>query len=194
MPFVRIHTLHSVPDDHWAQWHRGPLATLLVDPAAEEWRLASDLGLPTVVVHSVPDLQAAVDAVLHGAYALVWQNDVPSDLASVLALVAHGYRALSAAYIGYLAEWMSKLIGRPESDVPELTAREQDILRSIARGHTVRQTARSLGIAAKTVENTQTRLFRKLGTRSRSETLTAAYRMGLLELKIGQPTRDARSG
>ena len=47
--------------------------------------------------------------------------------------------------------------------LPELTSRELDILHLIATGQTVRQTARALGIAEKTVENTQSRLYRKLG-------------------------------
>lgn len=62
----------------------------------------------------------------------------------------------------------------------ELTPREHDVLSSIADGRTIRQTARMLGIAAKTVENTRARLFRKLGARNRSQTLTIAYRLGLL--------------
>ena len=56
-----------------------------------------------------------------------------------------------------------------------------DILASIADGHTVRQTARTLGIATKTVENTQARLFRKLGARNRAGVLTIAYRLGLID-------------
>ena len=69
---------------------------------------------------------------------------------------------------------------RPE--LPELTPRECDVLRSIADGHTVRQSARALGIATKTVENTQARLFRKLGVRNRNGALMAAHAIGLLEL------------
>jgi DNA-binding CsgD family transcriptional regulator len=67
-----------------------------------------------------------------------------------------------------------------EQRLPELTARESDILRSLALGHSIRQTARSLGIAAKTVENVQTRLFRKLGVRNRSGALAVADAFGLL--------------
>lgn len=67
------------------------------------------------------------------------------------------------------------------ADLPHLTSREHDILGLLARGHTIRQAARTLGIAAKTVENTQARLYRKLGTRNRAETLTVAYRLGFLD-------------
>lgn len=70
----------------------------------------------------------------------------------------------------------------PALGLPELTARECDILRSIANGDTVRQTARGIGIAEKTVENTQARMFRKLGVRNRAGALAAAYALGLVDL------------
>jgi DNA-binding CsgD family transcriptional regulator len=55
-----------------------------------------------------------------------------------------------------------------------------DIAASLARGHSIRQTARALGISPKTVENTQTRLFRRLGVRNRAEALGALEALGLL--------------
>jgi len=81
---------------------------------------------------------------------------------------------------GVYAEALARLAPSPATVAPELTARERDILSSIACGHTIRQTARALGIAAKTVENTQARLFRKLGTRNRAETLAIADGWGLI--------------
>jgi DNA-binding NarL/FixJ family response regulator len=184
LPFVRIHGAVPVAQEHWARWHRGPLTAVLVDPAMEDWTLPDRLDIPAVVVQSTPpDGRLAVAALQRGAYALVWLADVVEDLCPVLSLVAHGYRALSAAYVGELSDWMSSMLtgASASPEAPELTARERDILFSIARGHTVRQTAHALGISAKTVENTQARLFRKLGTRNRSETLTAAYRLGLVD-------------
>jgi DNA-binding NarL/FixJ family response regulator len=181
VPFVVVHTIEPLTGDHWAQWNRGQVIVLLVDPVAEDWEVPAAMGAPAVVVQSsVPEVTTAVDAVLHGAYALVWRGDVARDLGSVLSLVSHGYRVLDAGHVRLLANWMSALINRPASSAPELTARERDILSSIACGHTVRQTARALGIATKTVENTQARLFRKLGTHNRPETLIAAYRLGLI--------------
>jgi two-component system, NarL family, nitrate/nitrite response regulator NarL len=181
VPFVVAHAIDSLNADHWARWNRSQVIVLLVDPAAEDWEIPASMNVPAVVVPSaVPEVTTAVDAVLHGAYALVWRGDVPRDLRSVLSLVSHGYRVLDAGHVRLLANWMSALLNRPASGAPELTARERDILSSIACGHTVRQTARALGIATKTVENTQARLFRKLGTHNRPETLIAAYRLGLI--------------
>lgn len=81
--------------------------------------------------------------------------------------------------------------------MPKLTAREYDILGSIARGHTIRQTARTLGIAVKTVENTQARLFRKLGVRNRMETLSTADALGLIDravVPVGQAPPGQENG
>jgi two-component system, NarL family, nitrate/nitrite response regulator NarL len=81
-------------------------------------------------------------------------------------------------------------------DLPELTARECDILRSGAEGHSIRQTARLLGIAPKTVENIQTHLFRKLGVRNRAGAVAVASALGLLPSTTptaeGRPSRSGR--
>lgn len=73
-------------------------------------------------------------------------------------------------------------------DVPELIARESDILRFGAQGYSIRQTARLIGIAPKTVENIQTRLFRKLGVRNSAGAVAVANAFGLL------PTTSSPSG
>jgi DNA-binding CsgD family transcriptional regulator len=82
------------------------------------------------------------------------------------------------------------LRGKAFRTLPDLTARESDTLRSIAYGRTVRQTARSLGIAEKTVENVQTRLFRKLGARNRTAALSVAAALRLLETLGESPGGD----
>jgi DNA-binding CsgD family transcriptional regulator len=80
----------------------------------------------------------------------------------------------------------------PDSgELPELTARESDILQSVARGNSIRQTARALGISPKTVETTQTRLFRKLGVRNRAEALAVVDALGLLPDAPAAPAEPA---
>ncbi|MGE0308582.1 MAG: response regulator transcription factor, partial [Acidimicrobiia bacterium] len=55
-----------------------------------------------------------------------------------------------------------------------------DILNCVEEGCSVKQTARSLGISPKTVENTQRHLFKKLGVRNRSQAVARAHALGLL--------------
>ncbi|HEY8472082.1 MAG TPA: LuxR C-terminal-related transcriptional regulator [Natronosporangium sp.] len=182
LPFVHARARQPLQQDHWARWHRGPVITVLVDPTSQDWLLPTSLNTPVVVVQSTPpDLSTVVDSLATGARAVVHAKDVANDLPDVLALVARGYVAVSAEHAAELAGWIAVRHAERTARVPDLTAREQDILGLLARGHTIRQAARELGIAAKTVENTQARLYRKLGTRNRAETLTVAYRLGLLD-------------
>lgn len=150
---------------------------VLVDPAPEDWP-GPESGLPVVLVVTEPPPRAEVmRALLRGANAVMTAERVATDLVPACTLAAHGNITVEADAARAILD-----AARTPSGLPELTSREQDILRLIARGLTVRQTARSLGIAAKTVENTQSRLYRKLGARNRSGALVAAHALGLLEL------------
>ncbi|TCO57022.1 DNA-binding NarL/FixJ family response regulator [Actinocrispum wychmicini] len=91
-------------------------------------------------------------------------------------------RTQATAEVGRLG---MRLPGQPtgrNGDTPQnLTRRERDILDSIARGESVRQTAQALGIAVKTVQSEQRQLFSKLGARNRPQALTNARGLGLLD-------------
>jgi DNA-binding NarL/FixJ family response regulator len=188
-----IHVVRCPPADHTAHppgddttRPDSPLATILVDPRPGDWLLPAALAAPAVVVHTAePTVAAIADALLHGARAMLRREQVRTDLASVLSLVHRGYITMDADRFAELSGWVSTGTAPHPSGLPDLTVRERDILTSIADGHTVRQTARALGIAAKTVENTQARLFRKLGARNRSGALTVAYRLGLIDPAAG---------
>ncbi|MDT4988534.1 MAG: two-component system, NarL family, nitrate/nitrite response regulator NarL [Micromonosporaceae bacterium] len=169
----------------WATWNRGPLITVLVDPRSVDWSFAAAAGSPVVVVHTAGATGADVTYALgRGARAVLRCDQVRTDLTALLSLVGRGYLALAAEHLTNLPGDVRRGLGGGAAGPPELTARERQILHSIADGHTVRQTARVLGIAAKTVENTQARLFRKLGVRNRSGALNAAYHLGLVDPTI----------
>jgi two-component system nitrate/nitrite response regulator NarL len=177
-PFVSVWRRESVLQDHWARWHRGTVLTVLVDPEPEDWSWAATLHTPVVVVRGGERRAryAAVDALAHHANGLLSGDDVATGLGAALRVAVTGLFAMSLPYTRTLATWAPQT----STKAPQLTPRERDILSSIARGDTVRQTARTLGIATKTVENTQARLFRKLGARNRAETLAIAKDVGLL--------------
>ncbi|WP_326468464.1 LuxR C-terminal-related transcriptional regulator [Actinophytocola sp.] len=156
---------------------------VLVDPASSDWPTGWDAGLPVALVRSTPPPRAEVlGALLRGALTVVTADRVASDLVPALTLATHGYLAIEESAAAALLDAVRGPSGGTAPGLPELTSRECDILRSIANGHTVRLTARALGIAEKTVENTQARLFRKLGARNRPGALAAAHALGLLDL------------
>jgi two-component system, NarL family, nitrate/nitrite response regulator NarL len=184
LPFVLIRKPEPVAETHWARWHRGPIVAVLVDPGQQDWDLVAELGIPALLVHSkAVDPPELAEALASGATALLPADRVEDHFLSVLRMVSQGYLVVGSTpmrpLIGAVrARWEDGVAGGLE--LPELTARESDILRCLAQGYSIRQTARALGIAPKTVENVQTRLYRKLGVRNRSGAFAVADAFGLL--------------
>jgi two-component system, NarL family, nitrate/nitrite response regulator NarL len=195
LPSVLVRQRGPVSQTHWARWQRGPIVAVMVDPEPEDWPLVEELSVPAILVHSKPlDPAEIASALVSGATSLVQADTLRDRFLSVLRMVGQGYLVVDSKpmrpLIGAVrARWDQRAPGG--GDLPELTARESDILRSGAQGYSIRQTARLLGIAPKTVENIQTRLFRKLGVRNRAGAVAVANAFGLLP--TASPT-SARSG
>ena len=156
-----------------------PVVTVLVEPEAADWDMARDRALPIVVV-SDPALTdgEAVAYVLHGAEAIVATDEVESTIVDVLHIVAQGGTQLAPGLSRAVAALARKATNEPSIS---LTPRERQILDCIAAGAAVKQTALALGISAKTVENLQGRLFRKLGVRNRAQAVARGHVLGLLQ-------------
>ncbi len=184
LPFVLVRDPAHVSQTHWARWQRGPIVAVLVDPDAADWAIVEELAVPAILVHSKPLTSSELaDALANGATSLVLAETIGDRFLSVLRMTGQGYLVVDSLpmrpLIGAVrARWDQRAAGT--SDLPDLTARESDILRLGAQGYSIRQTARMLGIAPKTVENTQTRLFRKLGVRNRAGAVAVANAFGLL--------------
>jgi two-component system, NarL family, nitrate/nitrite response regulator NarL len=175
LPFVLTKGRGSLADSHWASWHRGPILAALINPGQADWDLVEDRGTPAILVHSEPlDSAQLAKALASGANSLVPADRITDHFLAVLRMVSQGYLVVDSLPMRSLIE------AARGGELPELTARESDILQSVARGDSIRQTARTLGISPKTVENIQTRLFRKLGVRNRAEALAVADALGLL--------------
>lgn len=156
-----------------------PLDVLvLVEPEPEHWAAAGDLKLPIVLVLGDEAADAeVVEAVLAGADAVVDADTAADVVVRAVEEVSHGGSLLSPKHARIVAQLARSAAARPKV---VLSRRECEIVASIAAGKAVKQTARDLGISAKTVENLQGRLFRKLGARNRAQAVVRAHRLGLL--------------
>lgn len=65
---------------------------------------------------------------------------------------------------------------------PSLTAREMEILRGIAKGHTTKRMAKDLGLASPSIETHLHHIFGKLDASNRGEAVSAALKVGLITL------------
>lgn len=63
-----------------------------------------------------------------------------------------------------------------------LTSREMQVLRGVAKGHTTKQLAKDLGLAAPSVETHLRNIFKKLEASNRGEAVSSALKLGLITL------------
>jgi DNA-binding NarL/FixJ family response regulator len=63
-----------------------------------------------------------------------------------------------------------------------LTSREMQVLRGLARGWTTKRISREIGLAIPTIETHLGNLYRKLGVSSRGEAVSAALKANLISL------------
>lgn len=111
----------------------------------------------------------ALDAGAEGA--LVKTAELPELLAAIKT-VAAGKRFLAAEVRQLLAE---------EPSLPELSARQLEVLESVTRGLTNDDIARQLGIAVPTVSEHLNAIFSKIGASNRTEAVAIALRRHLLK-------------
>ena len=120
---------------------------------------------------SVSDAAEDVIAVIRaGARGYVTKSIAPDDLAGAIERVRDGDAVFSPRLAGFVLDAFSGTateIADPEFD--QLTPREREVLRYIARGYAYKQVARELSISLKTVETHVSAVLRKLQLSSRHE-------------------------
>lgn len=165
----------------WDRSYTGPVLLLLVDPEPSDWDDIENLDIPVLLVTSRPVTRGeTVRTFARGLVGIMTPERLEEVLAPALSMVASGYLVVAARPAAKVSMLIRARSGEANEGLPALTVRESEILRSIVAGDTVRQTARALGIAEKTVENTQARLFRKLGVRNRASAAAMAHTLGVL--------------
>ncbi|REH27088.1 DNA-binding NarL/FixJ family response regulator [Kutzneria buriramensis] len=156
-------------------------AKVLIDPEPEDWQaVVVSRSVPVIVATRQLPQQHALEALSAGVAVL--------PAARVDGLIVPAVRAASEGYLMVDAAHSRTMLGSGRGADRtwwrwqlSLTRREQEIIASIGRGHSAKQTARLLGISVRTVENLQSSLFRKLGVHSKAAALAAAQDLGLLE-------------
>ena len=120
---------------------------------------------------SVSDKAEDVIAMIRaGARGYVTKSISPTDLVDAISRIANGDAVFSPRLAGFVLDAFAESapeIADPELD--QLTAREREVLRQIARGYTYKQVASRLSISVKTVETHVSAVLRKLQLSSRYE-------------------------
>jgi DNA-binding NarL/FixJ family response regulator len=134
---------------------------------------------------SVSDAPEDVIAIIRaGARGYVTKTISGPELADAVRRVADGDAVFSPRLAGFVLDAFAGMEGAPAVSDPELdqlTAREREVLRHIARGYLYKEIALRLGISAKTVEAHVSAVLRKLQLSNRHELSRWAVQRGWLE-------------
>ena len=120
---------------------------------------------------SVSDAAEDVIALIRaGARGYVTKNISGPELADAIHRVAGGDAVFSPRLAGFVLDaFGAALPDASDPDLDQLTPREREVLRHIARGYTYKETAGELGISTKTVETHVSAVLRKLQLSNRRE-------------------------
>lgn len=137
--------------------------------------------LKVILLTTFDDDEALKAAIAEGAVGWLLKDVSLEDLAAAIRKVAAG---------GTLVMPMTATAGEtirtepanfPSNELPtELTSRELEVLRLIARGMRNREIADALGTAEGTVKNQASSILQKLGVRDRTRAVLRAAELGLL--------------
>lgn len=119
-----------------------------------------EITLPLIFVSGRADVPAAVAAMKLGAVDFLSKPVDPQELLAVVARALHKGAELAAAHTGRVqarARWA------------ELSRREQDVCRHLAKGLITKQIAAALGTGGSTVQSQRASAFKRLGISSITE-------------------------
>jgi DNA-binding NarL/FixJ family response regulator len=142
--------------------------------------------IPTrVLVVTTFDTDEDVYAALHaGASGFLLKDSPPDDLASAVRVIAAGEALLAPSVTRRVIEEFVRASHdrRAHAALAELTERELDVLRLIAKGLSNAEIARELTIAKTTVKTHVAHVLMKLDVRDRAQAVVAAYESGVVAL------------
>ena len=136
---------------------------------------------PCVVTTVFDDDEHLFAALRAGAAGYVLKDQSRDELSRLLKDMLAGRPPLSPGIARRLLHHFSAASGTPQVPAaPELTGREQDVLRIVAKGMSIREAADLLAISPHTVHTHVRTVYRKLAVATRAEAALAASRLGLV--------------
>ncbi len=142
-------------------------------------RIVASGGTTAVLVLTTFEIDEYVfDAMRAGASGFVLKRVPPPELIEAVRVVAAGESLLFPASTRSVIERFAAR--EPGATLPELTEREQEVLRALARGRSNGEIAAEMFLAVETVKSHVASILTKLGVRDRTQAVIAAYESGFV--------------
>jgi DNA-binding NarL/FixJ family response regulator len=141
---------------------------------------------PRVLILTTFDLDEYVyEALRAGASGFLLKDTPPEQLVEAIHVVARGEALLSPSITRRVIEqFVSRppdSVRKPPPEIAELTARELEMLRYLARGLSNAEIAREAFVSETTVKTHVARILMKLRLRDRVQAVVFAYEHGIVE-------------
>jgi len=139
---------------------------------------AGDSGAKVLVLTTFEVDEYVFEAMRAGAAGFVLKRVPPSELIEAVRIVAAGESLLFPASTRGVIERFAA--PQPGAGLPDLTEREEDVLRHLARGMSNGEIATKLFVSVETVKSHVAAILMKLGVRDRTQAVIAAYESGFV--------------
>jgi DNA-binding NarL/FixJ family response regulator len=144
--------------------------------------LAADATARVLVLTTFDLDEYVYEALKAGASGFVLKDDPPEQLLAAIRTIAAGDALLSPAVTKRVIERFTRIPQpAPPTQLEDLTERELDVFRLIARGLSNAEIGKELFISDTTVKTHITHILSKLGLRDRVQAVVLAYQAGLFE-------------
>ena len=150
--------------------------------------LATDSGARILVLTTFNLDEYVYEALRAGASGFVLKDDPPEQLIAAVRTVAAGDALLSPTVTRRVIKQFTRTARpAPPKELEELSERERDVFRLIARGLSNAEIGKELYISETTVKTHVTHILQKLDLRDRVQAVVLAYQTGLFEADTWQP-------
>lgn len=152
-----------------------------LDGIAATARIAAEHPATRVLILTTFDLDTYVyDALRAGASGFLLKDTPVDRLVEAVRLVAEGSMLLGPSATRRLVTDLAERGAQsPHPGIADLTERELEVLRAVARGLSNGEIAAELFLSEHTVKTHVSQMLRKLGARDRVQAVIAAYEAGL---------------
>ena len=131
-----------------------------------------------LVLSASAEEKDVLEAVKAGAAGYLLKSSTSEDLVSAVRRVRDGEPVFTPSLAGLVLDEFRR-ISKKDTGEPELTPRENEVLKFVAKGYTYKEIGEKLFISTKTVQNHVQNILTKLQLRKRYELMRYALQRGL---------------
>ena len=132
-----------------------------------------------VVISASGEEGDVIEAVKAGAVGYLLKSATATEISEAVARAAKGEPSFTASLAGLVLDEFRRLAGAQPTGEPQLTDRENEVLRLVAKGYTYPEIGEKLFISTKTVQNHVQNILTKLQLKKRYELMRYAIQKGL---------------